>query len=173
MRVFGVIGWKNSGKTHLMVRLVREITSRGHTVSSIKHAHHSLRFSTRDDAGQEQRPPGALESIFVSPTRWTLLKEVPAGAEEDPLADHLARLQPVDLVLVEGYKLENHPKLEAHRADNRRDLLARADDRIVAVASDSAPEGLDVPVLDIDDTVGIADFILSHVGLAGQAEKVG
>ena len=98
MRVFGVIGWKDSGKTHLMVRLISELTSRGYSLSSIKHAHHSLEFSTQDESGREQRPTHAQEVIFSSSARWTLVKETPT--EEDPLSDHLARLKPVDLVLV-------------------------------------------------------------------------
>ncbi len=173
MRIFGVIGWKNSGKTHLVVRLVSELTSRGYTISTIKHAHHSLEFSTCDAEGQEQRPAGAHEAIFSSPTRWSLMKEMPAGAEEERLLDLAARLQPVDLVLVEGYKLEDLPKLEAHRASNKRDLIARKDQRVVAMASDSALEGLNIPVFDLDDTSAIADFILEFVGLAKQADKAG
>lgn len=159
-----MIGWKDSGKTHLMVRLISEITSRGYSVSSVKHAHHSLEFSTSDADGREQMPAGAHEAIFSSSSRWMLINGTTA-AEEDSLLEHLARLQPVDLVLVEGYKLEGHSKLEAYRSGSRRDLIARSDKTIVAVASDAAPEGLDRPLFDLDDTVGIADFILDHVGL--------
>lgn len=166
MRVFGVMGWKNSGKTHLMVRLVAELTSRGYSISTIKHAHHALEFSTCDADGQEQRPAGAYETIFSSSTRWSLTKETPPGADEDPLADLLAKLEPVDLVLVEGYKLESHPKLEAYRAGSRRDLIARTDDRIVAVASNADLQDLNVPLLELDDTQAIADFIVDYVGLA-------
>lgn len=164
MRIFGVIGWKNSGKTHLMVRLVEELTSRNYTVSTIKHAHHSLEFSTSDEDGREQRLEGAYESIFSSATRWSLVKEA-SGAEDDLLSEHLKRLEPVDLVLVEGYKFEDHPKIEAHRTENKRELLARNDARIVAIASDFTPEGVNVPIFELDDTTGIADFILDSVGL--------
>ena len=166
MRIFGVIGWKNSGKTHLMVRLVSELTSRGYSVSTIKHAHHALEFSTCDEEGREQRPVGAHEAIFSSAMRWSLTKETPTGADEDPLSDLVARLKPVDLVLVEGYKLEGHPKLEAYRAGSKRDLIARQDDRIVAVASNAELENVNVPLFDLDDTIAIADFIVDFVGLA-------
>lgn len=165
MRIFGVVGWKNSGKTHLMVRLVSEFTSRGFSVSTIKHAHHSLEFSTSDAAGQEQRPAGAHETIFSSPTRWSLTKETPPGEDEEPLADLMARLIPVDLVLIEGYKLEGHPKLEAYRAGSRRDLIARSDERIVVVATDADLDEVPVPVIDLDDTHAIADFIEKHINL--------
>lgn len=171
MRIFGVVGWKNSGKTHLMVRLVSEFTSRGYSVSTIKHAHHSLEFATSDDEGREQRPAGAHEAIFSSPTRWSLTKETPPGEEEEPLRDLLARLRPVDLVLVEGYKLEGHPKLEAYRAGSRRDLIARTDDRIVVVATDADLRDVPVPLIDLDDTASIADFIEKHVGLGGASDR--
>ena len=105
------------------------------------------------------------EALFTSDSRWSIVKELPEDQEEDPLADLLARLEPVDLVLIEGYKLEGHPKLEAYRAGNTRDLIARGDDRIVAVASDAVPEGLNLPVFDLNDTAGIADFIVEFVGL--------
>ena len=166
MRIFGVIGWKNSGKTHLMVRLVSEITSRGFTVSTIKHAHHSIEFTTLDEEGCELRPPGVQEAVFASPTRWSLVRERLAD-EDDSLDELVARLQPVDLVLIEGYKLEHHPKIEAYRQGSTRDLIAREDKKIVGIATDAPPEGFDVPVFDLNDTIGIADFILGYVGLKG------
>ncbi len=166
MRIFGVVGWKNSGKTHLMVRLVSEFTARGYSVSTIKHAHHSLEFVTTDDQGFEQRPAGAHEAIFASSTRWSLTHETPADGEEEPLAALLARLQPVDLVMVEGYKLQGHTKLESYRAGSRRELIARNDERIVVLATDADLSDLTVPVIDLNDTVSIANFIEDHVKLS-------
>jgi molybdopterin-guanine dinucleotide biosynthesis protein MobB len=86
------------------------------------------------------------------------------GAPEPPLADLLGQLTPVDLVLIEGYKREPHPKVEAHRAEPGNPLIAPEDATVRAVASD-APLTLDRPVFDLDDTVAIADFILAEVGL--------
>ncbi len=85
--------------------------------------------------------------------------------EEEPLSELFARLEDVDLVLVEGYKLEGHPKLEAYRAGSRRDLIARNDDRIVLVATDADLQDVPVPLVDLDDTTAIADFIERHTGL--------
>ena len=104
------------------------------------------------------------EQIVASPGRWALMHEL-RGAAEPPLAELLARLSPADLVLIEGYKREAHPKIEAHRTETGRPLIAPGDTTIRAVASNSAPGGLTVPVLDLDDTSGIADFILKEVGL--------
>lgn len=164
MRVYGVTGWKNSGKTHLMERLVAEITGRGFTVSTVKHAHHATEIDHEGRDSWRHRQAGAHEVLVASPVRWALMHEL-RGAPEPPLAGLLARLSPVDLVLVEGYKREPHPKIEAHRRETGRPLLAPENPTIHAVASNAAPEGLAVPVLDLDDTAGIAAFVLREVGL--------
>ena len=167
MRVFGVIGWKNSGKTHLMVRLITEFTARGLTVSTVKHAHHSLALGTRDRNGHERLSPDAHEAIFASPEGWTLARES-TDRIDTPLSALLDRIEPVDLILIEGFKLEGHPKLEAFRHANGRELLAHRDPSIVAVAADTGLENVAQPVFDLDDTRAIADFILDHVGWPGR-----
>ncbi|WP_316015802.1 molybdopterin-guanine dinucleotide biosynthesis protein B [Roseobacter sp. HKCCA0434] len=164
MRLYGITGWKNSGKTTLMERLVTEITGRGLTVSTVKHAHHSFDVDHPGKDSHRHRVAGASQVLLSSRNRWALMSEL-RGAEEPPLAELLARLDPVDLVLVEGYKRDRHPKVEAHRTATGQPLIAREDDTIRAVASDAAPEGLAVPVLPLDDTRAIAEFILAEVGL--------
>ncbi len=165
MRIYGVTGWKNSGKTTLVERLVAEIAGRGFTVSTVKHAHHSFDVDQPGKDSYRHREAGATEVLLASRNRWALMHEL-RGDEEPPLEALLGRLSPVELVLVEGYKRDRHPKVEAHRAATGQPLIARDDPTIRAVASDSAPEGLVVPVLPLDDTEAIAAFILSEVGLA-------
>lgn len=165
MRVFGVIGWKNSGKTGLVTRLVAEITGRGFTVSTVKHAHHRFSLARRDAAGQEVLPAGAQEAIFASPTRWAMVRLADATRAAD-FADLLRELAPVDLVLVEGYKLQGHPKIEAYRPETGQDLIARRDRTILAVASTAPLSALSCPLFDLDDTGAIADFVLAQSGLA-------
>ena len=164
MKVWGVTGWKNTGKTGLVERLVAEITGRGFGVSTIKHAHHATDIDHPGRDSFRHREAGAREVIVASPHRWALMHEL-QGAPEPPFEDLVARLSPVDLVLVEGYKRGPHPKIEAHRAAAGRDLLAHDNPTIRAVASDTALTGLAVPLFDLDDTAGIADFILREVGL--------
>ena len=164
MRIFGVTGWKNSGKTHLVERMVAEITGRGFSISTVKHAHHATEIDHPGRDSFRHREAGAREVIVASPVRWALMHEL-RGAEEPKLADLLAHLAPVDLVLIEGYKRESHPKIEAHRSATGRPLLAPDNPTIRAVASDTAHPGLALPVLDLDDTAAIADFILGEVGL--------
>lgn len=166
-RVYGVTGWKNAGKTGLMERLVAEIVSRGFTVSTIKHAHHAVDIDQPGRDSHRHREAGAREVILASGRRWALMRELREEAEP-PLEEHLARLSPVDLVLVEGYKRAGHPKVEAFRAETGRGLLARENATIRAVASDTPLPGLAIPVIHLDDTAAIADFILHEVGLAGE-----
>ncbi|WP_299786271.1 molybdopterin-guanine dinucleotide biosynthesis protein B [uncultured Marivita sp.] len=163
MRLYGVTGWKNAGKTGLMERLVTEITGRGFAVSTIKHAHHTFDVDHPGKDSHRHRVAGATEVLLASRNRFALMHEL--RDEDEPTLDALlAKLMPVDLVLVEGYKRDRHPKVEAFRAETGNALIAPGDPTIRAVASDTSME-LDRPVFDLNDTTAIADFILSEVGL--------
>lgn len=163
MKVYGVTGWKNAGKTGLMERLVTEIVARGFSVSTIKHAHHATDIDHEGRDSYRHRQAGAGQVLVSSPVRWALMTEL-RGAAEPSLDDLLARLDPVDLVLIEGFKSAPHPKVEAHRSISDRALLANQNSTVKAVASDSTPD-VSVPLFHLDDTACIADFILREVGL--------
>jgi len=164
VRVYGVTGWKNSGKTTLVERLVKEITARGLTVSTVKHAHHDFDVDQRGKDSHRHRQAGARQVLVSSSRRWALMTEL-GDAGESALARLLDRLDPVDLVLVEGYKRDHHPKIEARRQATAQDLIAGCDGTIEALATDGPAEGAGVPVFALDDVAGIADFILMRVGL--------
>ncbi|MGY3668455.1 molybdopterin-guanine dinucleotide biosynthesis protein B [Marinovum sp. KMM 9989] len=163
MRLYGVTGWKNSGKTGLMERLVAEITGRGFTVSTVKHAHHSFDVDQPGKDSHRHRIAGASQVLLASRNRVALMTEL-RDAEEPTLEALLTQLAPCDLVLIEGYKRDRHPKIEAHRAATGQPLIAPEDSTIRAVASDAAPD-INRPVFDLDDTRAIADFILHEVAL--------
>jgi molybdopterin-guanine dinucleotide biosynthesis adapter protein len=163
MRIFGVVGWKNAGKTGLMERLVTEITGRGLRVSTVKHAHHSFDVDHEGKDSHRHRVAGATEVLLASRNRFALMHEL-RDEDEPSLEMLLTKLGPVDLVLVEGYKRDAHPKVEAHRAVTGNSLIAPEDPTVRAVASDT-PLELDRPVFDLNDTRAIADFILAEVGL--------
>lgn len=165
MKIYGVTGWKNAGKTGLMERLVAEFTARGLTVATIKHAHHRFDVDHPGKDSFRHRAAGAGEVILTSSQRWAHMGEL-RGAEEPPLGAHLARLGPCDLVLIEGYKSEDHPKIEAHRVETGAPLIAPGDARVRAVAADG-PVSVPVPVFDLNDTGAIADFIAAELGLSG------
>ncbi|WP_297774070.1 molybdopterin-guanine dinucleotide biosynthesis protein B [uncultured Roseovarius sp.] len=163
MRIYGVTGWKNAGKTGLMERLVAEITGRGFSVSTVKHAHHTFDVDHPGKDSHRHRVAGATEVLLASRNRFALMHELRAG-DEPPLEDLLQRLSPVDLVLVEGYKRDRHPKIEAFRAEAGNPLIAEGDPTIRAVASDT-PLTIDRVLFELDDTAAIAEFILKDVGL--------
>ncbi|MFO7759335.1 MAG: molybdopterin-guanine dinucleotide biosynthesis protein B [Roseovarius sp.] len=163
MRLYGVTGWKNAGKTGLMERLVAEIAGRGHSVSTVKHAHHSFDVDHPGKDSHRHRVAGATEVLLSSRRRFALMHEM-RGEDEMPLEALLHKLAPVDVVLIEGYKRDRHPKIEAFRAETGHALIAPGDPTIRAVAADCVLD-LDRPVFDLDDTATIADFILGEVGL--------
>ncbi len=165
-RVFGIAGWKNSGKTGLAVRLLEEFTRRGYRISTIKHAHHDFDIDKVGADSYRHRQAGAAEVALVSGTRYAIMHEL-RGAPEPAFKDILARLAPCDLVLIEGYKREPVPKIEARReASLRKEPLAPSDPNIVAIAADHDVEDSDLPVFDLNDTIAIADFIAQITGLA-------
>jgi molybdopterin-guanine dinucleotide biosynthesis protein MobB len=164
MKLYGVVGWKNAGKTGLMERLVAEICGRGFSVSTVKHAHRNFDVDRPGKDSYRHRTAGATEVLLASRKRFALMHEL-RDTPEPSLADLLGKLAPVDLVLVEGYKNDRHDKIEAHRAVTGNPLLAPDDPAIKAVASDTSLD-LKKPVFDLNDTVAIADFILAEVRLA-------
>ena len=163
MKIYGIVGYKNAGKTGLMERLVTEISARGLRVSTIKHAHHSFDVDQPQKDSYRHRTAGAQQVLLASKSRWALMTEL-RDAPEPPLADLLLQLAPVDLVLIEGYKRDAHPKIEAFRAQPNNALIAKNDPTIRAIASDTAIDS-NLPVFDLNDTTTIASFILGEVGL--------
>lgn len=164
MKVYGIIGWKNAGKTSLMERLVTEITARGYSVSTVKHVHHDVDLDQPGKDSRRHRDAGAQEVILAGANRLALMVEHRKG--EPTLADVLSRLRPVDLILIEGYKRDNHPKIEVWRAEAGHDLIQPHDPTIRAIATDAPLAPQTVRLLDLNHTQTIADFILREVGLA-------
>jgi molybdopterin-guanine dinucleotide biosynthesis protein B len=165
MKIFGLAGWSGAGKTSLMVRLLPQLVSRGLSVSTMKHAHHAFDVDKPGKDSYEHRQAGATEVLVTSANRWALMHELRGGPEAEMEA-LVARMTPVDLLLIEGFKHHAHDKLEVYRRAVGKPLLCLSDPRVVAVASDGAVPEARVPVIGLDDTRAIADFIVAHCGLA-------
>ena len=165
MKVFGVVGWKNNGKTTLVVRLVEHLTATGWRVSTVKHAHHAVDLDQPGKDTWRHREAGAREVVLATARRWAVIHEL-RHEPEPPLSALLARLSPVDIVLVEGFKRFPHPKLEVHRRERGTPLLARDDPTIVALASDEPVPDLALPRFDLDDIPAIVGFLLQRLELA-------
>lgn len=165
MKVIGLAGWSGSGKTTLMVQLIEEIAARGVSVSTMKHAHHAVDIDQPGKDSWRHRQAGASEVMLVTGNRWFLMHEK-RDDPEPPLEDLIARMEPVDLLIVEGFKRYPLDKVEVHRPSVGKPPIWPKDEHVVAVASDVAElPGLDRPLIDLNDPAAIADFILSHTGL--------
>lgn len=158
MKVFGFAGYSGSGKTTLIEKLIPRFTARGLAVSLIKHTHHNFDVDQPGKDSYRHRQAGASEVLLTCDTRWVLMHEL-RGAPEPTLPELVARLSPVDLVVVEGFKTGNHPKLEVHRASVGKPLLYPNDPYIVAVAADSRPANLALPFAPLDDIEAVASLV--------------
>lgn len=172
MRVAGIVGWHDSGKTTLLVALVGELVARGHRVSTVKHAHHCFDVDTPGKDSWKHRDAGATEVMVGSAARWALMHEL-RGAPEPGLEELLAAMSPVDLVLVEGFKHESYPKIEVYRAGLDEPPLARSDATVVALADDGATPDIPEKImrLDANDPAAVADFVERHWDLPCRQAK--
>ncbi|PUB10269.1 molybdopterin-guanine dinucleotide biosynthesis protein B [Yoonia sediminilitoris] len=168
MNVYGVTGWKNSGKTTLVESLVIHFTKLGMSVSTIKHAHHSVKIDQEGKDSHRHRAAGASQVMLASQSRWALMTEL-RDQKEPTLKDLLAGMNPVDLILIEGYKRDTHPKIETFRAAAGQTLIGSTDPTIKAVATDVADLQTDQTILDLNNTSQIADFILAQLGMSEPA----
>ena len=163
-RIIGVAGFKNAGKTTLVERLVTELTGRGFRISTIKHAHHSFDIDHEGRDSFRHRAAGAAQVAVVSRHRWAVICEL--GDNPEPSLDEmLAKLDPCDLVIVEGYKRDGHDKIEVRNLDDDKPKLSNEDETIVAVAANGTVTDCPVPVYDRDNIYALADFICGRTGL--------
>jgi molybdopterin-guanine dinucleotide biosynthesis protein B len=158
MRIVGLAGWSGSGKTTLVTKVIPVLAGRGLKVATVKHAHHEFDLDQPGKDSWLHRQAGASEVAIVSARRWALVHELREEAEPS-LMDMLAKLSPVDLVIVEGFKRHAHPKLEIYRAAVGKPLLHPDDDCIVAIATDAPLPQAQVPVLMLDDIEGVANVL--------------
>jgi molybdopterin-guanine dinucleotide biosynthesis protein B len=161
MKVIGLAGWSGSGKTTLLAKLIPALNRRGVKVSTVKHAHHHFDLDKPGKDSYVHREAGASEVFISSANRWAQMHEL-RGAPELHLREILKKMTPVDLVIVEGFKRESHPKIEIHRAEVGKSLLQPEDNWIVAIASNTKIPGAGVPVLSLDDIEKIADVVLAE-----------
>jgi molybdopterin-guanine dinucleotide biosynthesis adapter protein len=158
VRLIGLAGWSGSGKTTLLAKLLPVLIARGHNVSTVKHAHHSFEIDHPGKDSHTHRLAGAREVLVSSARRWALMHELRDEAEPT-LRELLEHISPVDLVIVEGFKAENHPKIEVHRSEVQKPLLYPDDPNIRAVASHPPIANASIPSVDLNDIEAIADLI--------------
>ncbi len=170
MKIFGLVGWSGSGKTTLVAKLLPELIGRGLSVSTMKHTHHNFDIDKKGKDSYEHRVAGATEVLLTGSKRWALLHEN-RNAPEPSIDDLLARMEEVDLVLIEGFKSHKHQKMEVHRPDVGKPLLCSDDPTIVAVACDTHLTDISLPVIDLEDIKAIADFIVGFLSLEAEVRN--
>lgn len=164
-KLFGITGWKNSGKTTLTERLVQELTRRGYRISTVKHAHHNFDIDHVGKDSWRHRKAGAAEVAVVSSARYAIMHEN-LGEEEPSLDAIVGKLTPCDLVLIEGYKRESHKKIELRRSGaHDGPPLCEDDPSIIAIASDRMVQHEKLPVFSLDAIEEIADFVVKMMEL--------
>ena len=145
------------------MRLVEELTARGLSIATIKHAHHTLRLDEKGTDSARHRAAGAKQVAVVSERRWALMREGP----EPDFVDVVAQLEPCDLIVVEGYKSQPISKIEARRRESHPGAgLAEIDSRVIAIAADYAIESDRVSVFELDDITSVADFVVATFEIA-------
>ncbi|MDJ0390643.1 molybdopterin-guanine dinucleotide biosynthesis protein B [Roseomonas sp. E05] len=164
MRVFGVVGGC-AAKAGLVRNLVAELTQRGLRVSTIKHVPDDVDLDRPGTGSWAHREAGAEEIMLASAARQILMRERRAAVDEPEVDDLLIRLAPVDLVLLEGFRLSPYPKLEAVKRGQDRRLLALDDPSVCAVTGD-APVAAPVPFIPLSDVVALADLALLQAAAA-------
>jgi molybdopterin-guanine dinucleotide biosynthesis protein B len=165
LKLLGIVGFKNAGKTTLTERLVSELTARSYRISTVKHAHHAFDIDQEGRDSWRHRQAGASEVAIVSANRWALVHEL-RGAPEPALLEIVSKLAPCDLVLTEGYKWEKHPKIEVRNVALAHPELAGKDPTVIAIAANGVIENSPVPVFDRENVKSIADFIVVRMELA-------
>jgi len=168
MKIFGLVGWSGSGKTTMLVKLLPELVARGVRVSTMKHAHHAFDVDKPGKDSFEHRAAGASEVLVTSANRWALMHEN-RGTPEPTIEELVRHMSPVDLLIIEGFKGHAHDKMEIYRPATGKSLIQPNDPLIRAVASDGPVEAATVPVLDLNNISGLADYILDFTGLSKAA----
>ncbi|MFC1674079.1 molybdopterin-guanine dinucleotide biosynthesis protein B [Pseudomonadota bacterium] len=161
--IIGLIGWSGSGKTTLVSDLIPNLIDRGLSVSTMKHTHHDFDMDQPGKDSYRHREAGAEEVLLTSARRWALLHELRDEPEYDMEA-LIAKMAPVDVLLIEGFKSHGFPKIEVNRPSRGKSVIAREDDTVIAVASDEDIANLNVPLLDLNDIEAIAEFIVRQIG---------
>jgi molybdopterin-guanine dinucleotide biosynthesis protein B len=168
--IIGIAGWKKSGKTTLVTKLIAELTRRGLKVATIKHAHHDFQIDEQETDSARHRRAGASRVAVVSAKRWALISEL-EDAPEPPLEEVVTWMGPCDVIVVEGYKSAPIPKIEVRRLEAASGRpLAQTEPNVIAIAADHCVDAGALPVFALDDVAAIADFIAGTLGLPGPAE---
>ncbi len=155
--IVSLVGKSDAGKTTLLEKIVRELTSRGYKIATIKHDAHTFEIDHEGKDSWRHKNAGACMTVISSPTKLALVADTD---KDHTLAEIRERfIQDADLIISEGYKRETHPKIEVFRRERHEELLCTADDNLQAIAGDPEAAPTNVPVFDLNDPHELCDFI--------------
>lgn len=163
--LFGLSGFKNSGKTTLTAALIAEFTARGLRVSSVKHAHHEFDLDQPGTDTDKHRNSGAVEVVISSARRWALMHEIGAGEAEPDLQSLVTHMAAADLILAEGFKSEAHPKILLIGSPEQAKLMDRINNVVAIAAEPDLEIDSNLPRFNRSNITQIADFIGEYLQL--------
>ncbi len=152
-----IVGKSDAGKTTLLEKVVRELTSRGYRIATIKHDAHSFEIDHEGKDSWRHKQAGAVITVISSPAKLALV----ADTDHDHTLSEIREIyiRGVDLIVTEGYKREAHPKIEVFRNEMHRELLCTDDENLVAIAGNPPNPPGNVPLFDLDDVKPLCDFV--------------
>ena len=160
MKIIGVVGWKNTGKTTLIEKLISEFNERNLTVSTIKHSHHNFSVDREGTDSFRHFNAGTKETILASEQKW--IKFSRQREEDKPNLSYLIKqIIPVDIVIVEGFKASDHKKVEVVDSTSDREPLYKSDRTICGfVTNQHKIKNALLPQFERDEVKEICDFIV-------------
>jgi molybdopterin-guanine dinucleotide biosynthesis adapter protein len=154
--IVSIVGKSNSGKTTLLEKIISNLMARGYRVATIKHNKHGFNIDHEGKDSYRHKKAGALMTVVSSPNQLALIQDVNHDHSFDEIRDKF--ISGVDIILTEGFKVNDYPKIEVYRAELKRELISKKEDGLIAVAADTKLD-IDVPCFDINDAKAVADFI--------------
>ena len=155
-KVIGIVGWKDVGKTFFVTEIIKLLVEKGYKVGSIKHAHHDFDIDKPGTDSFKHRQSGSSEVIISSSKRWAKIIEN-NNKNEKKLNELLREFNEIDVAIVEGFKKENHPKIEII-SKNSKNINNEIKNVVAIVADDKIDSSK--PVFKKNDVESLAQFII-------------
>jgi molybdopterin-guanine dinucleotide biosynthesis protein MobB len=154
--IVSIVGKSNSGKTTLLEKIISRLVQRGYRVATIKHNRHGFNIDHEGKDSYRHKKAGAHTTVVSSPHQLALIQDVDHDHSFEELRDKF--IDDADIILTEGFKVNDYPKIEVFRSELKRELISKKEDGLIAVAADIKLD-VDVPCFDINDPKAITDFI--------------
>ncbi|KJG19108.1 bifunctional molybdopterin-guanine dinucleotide biosynthesis adaptor protein MobB/molybdopterin molybdotransferase MoeA [Photobacterium angustum] len=160
--LLGFAAFSGTGKTTLLEAMLPKLVERGLRVAVVKHAHHNFDIDQEGKDSYRLRKAGASQMLISSRYRHALVTETPEEEVQLPYLLNQLDQTELDLILVEGFKKLDFPKIELHRKEVGKPWLHPEDNNIIAIAANIPAESA-LPQMDINNLDQITDFVIDYV----------